>query len=134
MENYDNIFEISEETVAAWLDGCLSSEEDLAFAERISSDFQLAEILDAYEDIESDFEHLIEDGYELPSELSFNFYIPETNIDSESSLFPMVTDSYFNHSDDIDSEQMAEDNGSVSESTEYYEDISDIQTEDFSFF
>lgn len=130
MENYDNIFEISEETVAAWLDGCLSSEDDLAFVERISSDFQLAEILDAYEDIEADFEHIIEDGYELPSELSFDFNLPDI-VNEDDYLFMSANSTTFGYSDDINSESIQDTN---EESNEFYDQSDVMQSEDFFLF
>lgn len=76
MENSNNFFEISEETVAAWLDGTLPADMETFFDEQLANNPELADILDAYEDIEASFENIVEEGYELPAELAFEFSIP----------------------------------------------------------
>lgn len=134
MEKYNDISDISEETVAAWLDGHLSSEEDDAFVESISSNVQFAEILDAYEDIESDFEHLIEDGYELPAELNFDFQLPfiddEVNFELSISNF----DSAVGILENVESEEFQENDEGYSDSSEYYEDSDESHDATFYYF
>lgn len=86
MEHFDDIVDIPEELVAAWLDGNLSQEEDSAFVDMLSSNLQLAEIMDAYDNIESDYEHLIENGYDIPEELGFDFLLPPIDFAGDDEL------------------------------------------------
>ncbi len=133
MENYDKIFDISEETVASWLDGTLPYEEEVSFENMLESDLQLGEILDAYEDIESDFEALIEEGYELPAELGFDFQLPSVDFIDEIESNPSHYDSHFDFSNDTDA---ADDNHNYNEdfnADESYDSI-DPSMEDFNFF
>lgn len=97
MEWYnDTEFEITEETVAAWLDGTLSENYEREFAEKMSSDPLLGEILDAMDDVENDFENITMEGYELPADLVADFDLPEITLpwlgaedsDTDGSNFP----------------------------------------------
>lgn len=77
MDISNNYFEISEETVAAWLDGNLPTEEESSFMDYLSNNDELAEILNSYDEIETSLEEIIDQGYELPADLAFDFELPE---------------------------------------------------------
>lgn len=132
----DGITDISEEYVASWLDGNLSTEEYLAFAARLSADTQLSEFLDAYDDVETEFDTMIEEGYELPEELAADFELPRVD--------PMYfTDTY--EFSDMDSDQLEfavaqvensesnDDNNPTDRSDLYNEDSEDSSPEEFYF-
>jgi len=101
MDSYNNYFEISEETVAAWIDGNLSTDEETEFIEELSSNEELSEIIDSYDAIESTLENIIESGYELPAELAFDFILPDIEnplFEDQfiSETFPADNSDYFN--------------------------------------
>lgn len=133
MKSYDHLFEISEELVAAWLDGNLSSEEDTAFINLLSSDIQLVEIMDAYDDIEAEFENLIEDGYEIPEELSIDFELPSIDIVSNNELLTSRQYSSFEYTEEEKLDSL-ENNDDAYESNEFHEDSEDMQEEELDFF
>lgn len=69
---------VSIEKIAAYLDGNLSLEETKNIAELITNDASLSNILDAETVIDNQIHHMIEEGFELPSDLvSSNFPIPQ---------------------------------------------------------
>lgn len=133
MENYDELFELSEETVASWLDGTISFEEEAYFENMLSSDFQLGEILDAYEDIEADYETLIEEGYELPNELSFDFQLPSVDFLDEIESNISHFDPHFEYSQDLDTSDNKEDDNNF-DSDQYMDPSVETSMEDFNFF
>lgn len=68
---------VSEETFAAWLDGMLSPEEEREFMNECAHNAEIQELLDANDQVEDSYEHLMDNGYELPDELNGDFHIPE---------------------------------------------------------
>ena len=66
----------TEEDFAEWLDGNLSPEEELDFLQNSENDPFFAELLDANDQIDADYELLNETGYELPQELFTDFELP----------------------------------------------------------
>lgn len=124
----------SEESVAAWLDGNLDPEADSAFIGLLSSDARLAEILDAYDDVESVFENLIEDGYEIPPDFNFDFMLPEIDTATEEDRISYHYDSYGEYEEALDSPDMKESDGESCESIEIFDESNNIQLEDMDFF
>ena len=79
---------ISEETFAAWLDGAMSSEQEAMFLDACSHNEGLQELLDANDQIEEDYENLVESGIVLPSEFEADFDIPQiTDISNSEELY-----------------------------------------------
>ena len=68
---------ISEETFAAWLDGALTSEQEAMFLDTCSHNEELQELLDANDQVEEDYEDLVESGFVIPSEFEGDFDIPQ---------------------------------------------------------
>lgn len=93
--NESNFFyDISEETVAAWIDGTLSSEQEAEFLEMLADNRVLSEIIDSIDDVETEFETLIEQGFELPEELTYNdFELPSVAMADDVIIFDDNTDS-----------------------------------------
>lgn len=134
-------FDVSEEMVAAWIDGTLSDENEAAFMEQLSSNSELAAILDAYDDIEEEFENIIESGYDLSEEISFDDFelpavdtieagLPEDfNLDDEDdSDFSEDSDNH-NYYDYSGSHDVAG-NDESSESCEIPEDADELSSSD----
>ena len=79
---------ISEETFAAWLDGALSSEQEAMFLDTCSHNEELQELLDANDQVEEDYENLVESGIVLPSEFEGDFDIPQiTDTTNDEELY-----------------------------------------------
>lgn len=79
---------ILEETFAAWLDGAMSSEQEAMFLDACSHNEDLQELLDANDQIEEDYENLVESGIVLPSELETDFDIPQiTDTSNDEELY-----------------------------------------------
>jgi len=78
MANY--IIPISEEIFAAWLDGTLSQEEESAFLNLCATNTDMQEILDANDEVDEDYECMVEDGYDLPYEFTTDFAIPQMTL------------------------------------------------------
>ncbi len=116
MDSYNNFFEISEETVAAWIDGNLSADEETEFIKALSSNEELSEIIDSYDAIESSFENIIESGYELPAELAFDFILPD--IDS-----PLFEDQLISESFSVDNSDFFNQNITPDETTDISDDF-----------
>ena len=83
MDNYYSPI-VSEETFAAWLDGTMSYEQESKFLDTCSNNKELQELLDANDQIDEDYENMIEIGYDLPYEFSLDFEIPQINNISEN--------------------------------------------------
>ena len=83
MDNYYSPI-ISEETFASWLDGTLPYEEESMFLEACSNNKDLQELLEANDQIDEDYENMIETGYDLPYEFNADFDIPQIDNTSES--------------------------------------------------
>lgn len=67
---------MSEETFAAWLDGTMSPAEEENFMQAVASDPELAEILDANDEVEDSYESMVEIGFEQPDWFDEEFDIP----------------------------------------------------------
>lgn len=134
MKNYNNALEISEERVAAWLDRNLSPEDDALFIEQLSADPHLSEILDSYDDIEVEFESLINDGCDIPAELSFDFQLPVVEPNDLNDDLISHLDSPSGYSDGVDSEDIHETEDLSSEDRDFYNDNEETMTGDFDLF
>lgn len=126
--------DISEELVAAWLDGNLDPEADSAFLELLSSDDRLAEVLDAYDDVETEFESLIEGGYEIPSEFGFDFMLPEIEYADGNEMFVYHNDGYDGYESVADSHEMNEDDDDISQSSEIFDENDEGPSDGMDFF
>lgn len=96
---------ISEETFAAWLDGALSSEQEAMFLDTCSHSEELQELLDANDQIEEDYENLVENGVVLPSEFESDFDIPQiidTNNDEELYSYDQIEPYEQDEEDDLE--------------------------------
>ena len=80
---------VSEETFAAWLDGMLSPEEEREFMNECAHNAEIQELLDANDQVEDSYEHLMDNGYELPDELNGDFHIPDI-YEAEDEVEPYV--------------------------------------------
>lgn len=81
-------YDISEETVASWIDGTMTPEQEAEFMQGLAEDNDLSEILDSLDDVESSFETLIEDGYELPEEILYDdFEVPDVTMPEDIVMF-----------------------------------------------
>lgn len=80
---------VSEETFAAWLDGMLSPEEEREFMNECAHNAEIQELLDANDQVEDSYEHMMDNGYELPDELNGDFHIPEI-YETEDEVEPYV--------------------------------------------
>lgn len=76
MVQIENDFIVSEEKFAAWLDGTLSPEEEIAFNEACSVNPKLLELLDVNDCVDESFEEMVETGFELPNEFLSDFEVP----------------------------------------------------------
>lgn len=75
---------ITEETFAAWLDGTLSYEHENLFLEFCSNNKELQDLLDANDQIDEDYENMIDVGYDLPYEFNSDFEIPSIGYSTEN--------------------------------------------------
>lgn len=81
-------YDISEETVASWIDGTMTPEQEAEFMQGLAQDEDLTEILDSLDDVEASFETLIEDGYELPEEIMYDdFDLPDVAMPADVVMF-----------------------------------------------
>lgn len=97
MDNYNYSQQLTEELVAAWIDGTLPPQEDSSFVEMLSTNEELSAILDSYDEIESDFEFLVEEGIQPPEDINDDFELPtiETGFFDDSTLMNFESDSTF---------------------------------------
>lgn len=72
---------VTEEVFAAWLDGTLTDAQEARFLEVCSLDEALQEILEANDQIEEDYESMVEVGFVLPDEFNSDFTIPYVGVD-----------------------------------------------------
>lgn len=113
---------VSEETVAAWLDGTLSADDSAAFLETCATDTDLQNILDANDQVDDYYEDMMETGYELPEELQTDFDLPHI-ADADDMAFddddvePYDDHSVYDHEDQPTDEQ--------DDDTEYNHDPAD---------
>lgn len=134
MDNYNDLFEISEEFVAAWIDGNLPLEDEAIFMERLSSDTVLSDILDSYEDIEQEFERVVEFECDVPEDFLFDFYLPIIDIENINELptsFNHTTYKYNEIEESLDSQEV---NDNLCVSDDLDEDLSETHDGDFDFF
>lgn len=108
-----------QETFAAWLDGMLPPDEEDAFKELFSTNSELQDLLDANDQIDENFEQMIDDGYELPEEFLVDFELPQIAFESDEVL-PYDEDSYEDFEDNSDS--FCEDNQDEDVSDSFFEE------------
>lgn len=113
-----------QETFAAWLDGMLPSDDEDAFNSLFSTNMDLQELLDANDQIDESFEQMIDNGYELPEELSMDFELPQIDSDFDEEVLPYDEDSYEEFEDNSDSLSEDEPNENVSDS--FFEEDLDL--------
>lgn len=65
-----------EEAIALWLDGGMTYEEELQLMGTISQDSILSAVMDSLDNVDSAYEDMVESGFDLPSELVFDFDLP----------------------------------------------------------
>ena len=99
----DDVYSLDtlENTFAAWLDGALDNNEEAAFMNYCSHNNELQEILDANDQVEASYEDIVDNGYELPSEMYGEFEIPSTDIDDSDTNSSLV---YLNEEQDEDND------------------------------
>ncbi len=117
--NYSPI--ISEESFAAWLDGTMSYEQESAFLKACSDDKDLQELLDANDQVEDDYEDMVEYGYELPYEFNRDFDIPQVEDLS-------VSDNLYSY-DDIEPYEQDSEELDNSEKYDAVDSVDDISAE-----
>ena len=105
---------ISEETFAAWLDGALSSEQEAMFLDTCSHNEELQELLDANDQVEEDYENLVDNGFVIPSEFETDFDIPQildTSNDEEIHSYDQIEPYEQDEEDDFEGTNNHEDDG-----------------------
>lgn len=86
MADYDlNSFDM-ENTFSSWLDGTLSPEEETAFMDFCASNPEMQEIMEANDQLDETYEALVEEGYELPTDIMTDFIIPQVGDDDEDKF------------------------------------------------
>lgn len=86
----DDIDVLTEENVAAWLDGMMTPEEEREFFSDCTPGSDLALLLDANDDIVDTYESMLTSGYTLPEEMILDFDLPDVPsnlIFSDTPLF-----------------------------------------------
>ena len=78
--NFDAFQTVDEQTFAAWADGKLTPQEEPAFMAELDENPGLAELFEAYDQVEADYEQMVEQGYTLPEELQHDFDRPEVDL------------------------------------------------------
>ena len=78
-----------EEAIALWLDGGLTYEEELQLMETIAQDSVLSSVMDSLDNVDSAYEDMVENGFDLPSELVFDFDLPTVE---QAGVFDEVLD------------------------------------------
>ena len=86
MADYNlNSFDM-ENTFSSWLDGTLSPEEEIAFMDFCASNPEMQEIMEANDQLDETYEMLVENGYELPTDIMTDFIIPQVGDDDEDKF------------------------------------------------
>lgn len=86
MADYNlNSFDM-ENTFSSWLDGTLSPEEEAAFMDFCASNPEMQEIMEANDQLDETYEALVEEGYELPTDIMTDFIIPQVGDDDEDKF------------------------------------------------
>lgn len=86
MADYNlNSFDM-ENTFSSWLDGTLSPEEETAFMDFCASNPEMQEIMEANDQLDETYEALVEEGYELPTDIMTDFIIPQVGDDDEDKF------------------------------------------------
>lgn len=86
MADYNTISFDMENAFSSWLDGTLSAEEEVAFMDFCASNPEMQEIMEANDQIDETYESVVEDGYELPTEMMDDFIIPQVG-DYEDKVY-----------------------------------------------
>lgn len=86
MADYNlNSFDM-EDAFSSWLDGTLSPEEETAFMDFCASNPEMQEIMEANDQIDETYEAIVEEGYELPTDIMTDFVIPQVVDDDEDKF------------------------------------------------
>lgn len=86
MADYNlNSFDM-ENAFSSWLDGTLSPEEETAFMDFCASNPEMQEIMEANDQLDETYEALVEEGYELPTDIMTDFIIPQVGDDDEDKF------------------------------------------------
>ncbi|MDE7462588.1 MAG: hypothetical protein K2M88_05450 [Muribaculaceae bacterium] len=141
----DDIDVLTEENVAAWLDGMMTPEEEREFFSDCTPGSDLALLLDANDDIVDTYESMLSSGYTLPEEMILDFDLPDVPSDlifSDTPLFddtdedPIFADSGLSDTDNDPANNTANSNPAADafHNSQYQEnyasDFSDISEED----
>lgn len=86
----NNVFlpTVSEELIAAWLDGNVTHEQDAYISQMCAVDPALQDIMDANDDVEATYDELLANGIELPYELTTDFDLPHIEDNVYSEILP----------------------------------------------
>jgi len=115
MGNYFN-YVLSEEQMAAYLDGMLSAEESNMIEELIDSNSEMVEIQDAIDAV--DLTYLYETNYEIPIEcMADDFSLPDIGYEDSHNTVS------FGIGEDVDADNYNED-------TNYLDNPNDIEYQD----
>lgn len=106
MDNYSHV--VSEEIFAAWLDGTMSQEEEAAFQNICASDTDLQEILDANDQVDEDYEYMVEVGYNLPYEFQTDFEIPQITFYDEEEISSYGDEESYSQDDVSEDEELGD--------------------------
>lgn len=120
---FDNDMMVTEETMAAWLDGTMSPAEEDRFMQEVATNPELAEILDANDDVEDSYETMVEFGFEEPEWFDSEFDIPEVD-DFDDGLDMTSHDEYDPENDSYEDESESDEDYS-SEDSNFEETESD---------
>ena len=87
MDNYHSPI-VTDEASAPWLDDTMPYDHETTFLDACSNNKDLQELLDANDQIDEDYENMIEIGYDLPYEFSLDFDVPTIeNINESDELY-----------------------------------------------
>ena len=86
MADYDVTLLDMENTFSSWLDGTLSPQEEAAFMDFCASNLEMQEIMESNDQLDEMYEALVEDGYELPAEMTDDFIIPQVE-DNDDDVY-----------------------------------------------
>lgn len=100
---------VSEELIAAWLDGNVTSEQDTYISQMCAVDPALQNIMDANDDVEATYEEMLENGFELPYELTTDFALPCIEDSVYTETIPYDSEEIESHDNDHSYEPYEED-------------------------
>lgn len=114
---------VSEELVAAWLDGNVTPEQDTYISQMCAIDPALQTIMDANDDIEATYDGLLENGFELPYELSTDFSLPhiEDSLYTEIHTYDDNDESFSSYNHDDYNDESQTDELQIDDETHYFD-------------